>query len=196
MRRIVTRALILAAALAVAAGLGVASATIPSSGGKIFGCYAKSGGALRVVQAGQKCKSGEQSLFWNQQGPKGDPGAPGARGATGPAGPKGATGPAGPKGDRGPAGPQGPAGAGGAGLGKITQRTVVRAIEPGLHDVTAPCKPGEHVVSGAFSAGTVGDENIRVTASGPVDAPAGWLADFVNETSDLQDASVTAFCAA
>jgi hypothetical protein len=188
MRRIVIRALILAAALAVAAGIGVASATIPSSGGKIFGCYAKSGGALRVVQTGQKCKGAEQSLFWNQEGPKGDPGAPGARGATGPAGPKGAT---------GPAGPRGPAGASGTGLGKITPRSVVLAIGAGLHQVDSPCKPGEHAVGGAFSAGRVGDENIRVTESAPSDpALTGWSADFVNETGDLQDAEVTALCAA
>ena len=33
-----------AGVLVLAAGIGVASAGIPSSGGKIFGCYAKKGG--------------------------------------------------------------------------------------------------------------------------------------------------------
>lgn len=68
-------------ALAVAA---VASATIPDGNGVIHGCYTKSGGALRVIDASvTNCKSTETALTWNQIGP------------TGPQGPQGAQGPAG-----------------------------------------------------------------------------------------------------
>src|SRR3954447_26446105 len=82
---------------------GGAYATIPSSDGSIHGCYAKSGGALRVVDASVTgCKSGETSLNWN------------AAGAPGPAGPAGPAGPVGPAGGLGPVGPVGPAGAAGA----------------------------------------------------------------------------------
>ena len=78
-------ALALAAVLALTAGLGVASGAIPSSSGKIYGCFAKSDGELRVIDKAkqQKCKSTEQALNWNQQGPKGDPGLPGAPGPKG-----------------------------------------------------------------------------------------------------------------
>jgi hypothetical protein len=99
------------AAMAVAAALvvgGVAYATIPDSGGVIHGCYARSGGALRVIDAGvTNCKTGETSLDWNlqgQQGPVGPKGDTGAQGTAGPQGPQGPTGP------QGPAGPQGPSG--------------------------------------------------------------------------------------
>ena len=77
------------AALVALVAVTVASATIPDSGGAIHGCYAKSGGALRVIDGSvTNCKSTETSLTWNQ---------------TGPAGPAGSTGPAGPPGPVGTA---------------------------------------------------------------------------------------------
>lgn len=92
-----------AAALLVAAG--VAYATIPDSNGVIHGCYARSGGSLRVIDASvTNCKSTETSLDWNVQGPQGP------QGPTGPTGPAGPQGTAGPQGPQGPAGPQGPPG--------------------------------------------------------------------------------------
>ena len=97
---------IAAAALLVVAG--VAYATIPDSGGVIHGCYARSGGSLRVIDASvTNCSKSETALGWNvqgQPGPQGPQGQQGATGAQGPAGPQGAPGP------QGPAGPQGPSG--------------------------------------------------------------------------------------
>jgi hypothetical protein len=88
-------ALAAVAALLLTAG-GVAYATIPGSGGVINGCYTRSGGSLRVIDASvTSCKSGETSLDWSVQGPQGP---------TGPAGPQGLAGP------QGPAGPQGSSG--------------------------------------------------------------------------------------
>ena len=110
------------AAAALVLGAGIAYATIPS-GNVINGCYARSGGTLRVIDGGvTNCKSSETSLNWNVQGPQGAIGPQGTQGATGAQGAAGATGaqgPAGPTGATGPAGPQGPAGAGGA-LGYVT----------------------------------------------------------------------------
>src|SRR5262245_62098219 len=71
--------------VAVLAGLamvlvvgGIAYATIPDSGGAIHGCYAKSGGSLRVIDASvTNCKSTETALSWNQAGQQGLPGPPG-----------------------------------------------------------------------------------------------------------------------
>jgi hypothetical protein len=87
-----TRFWILVAA-AVAGFAATAYATIPGSDGVIHSCYAKSGGALRVVDASvTNCKSGETSLNWSQQGvpgpqgPQGEKGEPGEQGAPGPAG--------------------------------------------------------------------------------------------------------------
>jgi hypothetical protein len=59
------------AALAVALG-GVAYATIPDSNGTIHGCYQKGNGNLRVVESSSDCRSSEQALDWNQQGPPGE----------------------------------------------------------------------------------------------------------------------------
>lgn len=84
---------------------GVAYATIPDGSGVIHGCYARSGGSLRVIDAGvTNCSSKETALDWNMagvQGPAGPQGAPGPQGA---AGPQGQPGPAGPTGPQGPSG--------------------------------------------------------------------------------------------
>src|SRR5437016_14590759 len=101
---------LLIAVASLAAG-GIASATIPDSGGVIHGCYAKASGGtapgtLRVIDTGfgQSCGLNEVALNWNQQGVKG------ATGAQGPQGPAGPQGPQGPQGQQGPAGPTGPSG--------------------------------------------------------------------------------------
>jgi hypothetical protein len=76
-----------------------AFATIPDAGGVIHGCFAKSGGTLRVIDATvTNCKATEMSLNWSQTGPQGVPGPQGLKGDTGPTGD---TGPQGPKGDTG-----------------------------------------------------------------------------------------------
>src|SRR5712691_5259984 len=99
-RRSVLVAAVMGAAAMASLG-GVAYATIPDGSGVIHGCFVKNGGGLRVIDtdAGQKCKSTEAPIFWNQQGPKGD------TGPTGSAGPKGDTGPQGPAGAKGDPGP-------------------------------------------------------------------------------------------
>jgi Collagen triple helix repeat (20 copies) len=102
-KRIAFAAFAATAALLVAGG--VAYATIPDSNGVIHGCYAKSGGALRVIDASvTNCKSTETSLDWNVQGQQGP------QGAQGPPGPQGDPGPQGVQGVAGPQGPQGPSG--------------------------------------------------------------------------------------
>jgi hypothetical protein len=85
---------------ATLAGAGVlvligttASASIPSSSGTIYGCYAKTNGATRIIDpAKQKCAGTENPISWNQRGPtgprgprgpKGDTGAPGVAGISG-----------------------------------------------------------------------------------------------------------------
>jgi len=92
--RTTTVVVLLAAALALSAGIGVATGAIPSSSGKISACAPTGGGQLRVIDRDKQhqCNAGEQLLDWNQQGPRG------------------VAGPAGPKGDRGPKGDTGPAG--------------------------------------------------------------------------------------
>lgn len=86
------RKLMVVAVAAVAAMLvaGVAFATIPDAGGAIHGCYARSGGTLRVIDTTiGGCKSSETSLSWNVQGPAGPAGPQGPAGAQGPSGPAG-----------------------------------------------------------------------------------------------------------
>ena len=73
-RRRIPAALATAAGVLLAAG-GVAYATIPDSSGAIHGCYARSGGSLRVIDATvTNCKTGETSLDWNVQGQQGPQG--------------------------------------------------------------------------------------------------------------------------
>jgi type VI secretion system secreted protein Hcp len=92
MSRSRTLKIALPTAAALIAGGAVALAAIPSSDGTIHACYATAGsptGALRIVDEGVQCATGETAISWNQQGP------------VGPAGP---TGPAGPQGDSGSSG--------------------------------------------------------------------------------------------
>lgn len=67
---------------------GVAWATIPGGDGVIHGCYLKSGGTLRVIDASvTSCKKTETAIWWNVAGPQGPPSEPGAPGEPGPPGP-------------------------------------------------------------------------------------------------------------
>src|SRR3954453_21663738 len=61
-----------------------ALASIPSSNGTIYGCYAKSGGATRIIDPGkQKCSTTENPISWSQRGPRGFRGLPGQDGQDG-----------------------------------------------------------------------------------------------------------------
>jgi len=79
--------LLAGSAVAIAAIVGgIAYASIPT-GNTITGCYLKSGGNLRVIDASvTKCKATETQLQWNQQGPPGTNGTNGTNGAAGPPG--------------------------------------------------------------------------------------------------------------
>ena len=81
-RRTLVVAMAAAVSLAVAA---ISLGAIPGSSETISGCYAKSNGSLRVIDAesGASCVSNkETALSWNQQGPQGLPGPQGPAGAS------------------------------------------------------------------------------------------------------------------
>jgi hypothetical protein len=67
------------AAITAAVGVGVATGTIPDSGGVVHGCYQNHRGTLRVIDTrqGATCANSETALTWNQRGPAGPPGPPG-----------------------------------------------------------------------------------------------------------------------
>jgi len=83
----------------------------PTLNGVIYSCYDANGGQnIRLIDPTDPnggCKKDEQSLNWNQQGPKGDTGPQGLTGLQGPKGDTGATGATGPQGLTGDKGPQG-----------------------------------------------------------------------------------------
>jgi hypothetical protein len=124
------------AVMAVLVGTGLASAAIPDTAGAYWGCVAKSGGTLRVIDYPREtCKNGETLISWNSVGPTGPAGAQGVPGPQGPAGPTGQTGPMGADGaagPTGPAGPQGPQGPSGTGIESVDELS-------GL-----PCRLGEN----------------------------------------------------
>lgn len=77
----------------IGGGAVVAQATIPDAdNGKIFACYKKDTGKLRVIDqdAGEECTAKERRIKWNAKGRQGE------------------TGPQGPQGERGPQGETGP----------------------------------------------------------------------------------------
>jgi hypothetical protein len=70
-------------------GVAVATGAIPSSeDGQIYGCYAKPGGSLRVIDAerDQTCRASEEPISWSQQGPTGPQGLQGPQGEPGSSG--------------------------------------------------------------------------------------------------------------
>jgi hypothetical protein len=87
------RALGIAMAIAlVGATVGVVGAAIPQAG-VYTGCYNKTSGLLRVIDAAipsQKCASSEQKITWNQTGIQGIQGIQGVKGDQGIQGPPGA----------------------------------------------------------------------------------------------------------
>jgi hypothetical protein len=146
----------LGGAIATVALAGTAYATIPGGDGIIHGCYAKSGGTLRVIDASvTKCKDGETSLDWSQQGlpgPKGDPGAPG------------------------PAGPQGEPGLPGApgGLAGYEFEFAKSAQNSNtFRDVLADCPNGKRAVGGGA---TVVPREVEVALDSTGPAGEGWAA--------------------
>jgi hypothetical protein len=80
----------LLAALATLPG-GRTLASIPAEDGTYHGCYQKTVGSLRVIDAAtQRCNPGsEVPVTWSQRGPQGPVGATGAQGPVGPMGPQG-----------------------------------------------------------------------------------------------------------
>jgi hypothetical protein len=82
-RWVAHRCAVVAGALAVLVGVGVAAAAIPAADGTIHGCFNKASGVLRLVDAGVACKTGEQAISWSQRGPQGPPGPPGPVGPAG-----------------------------------------------------------------------------------------------------------------
>jgi hypothetical protein len=98
-------AAIAAATTAIVVTGSIAIAAIPDSSTKVItGCYAKTGGALVIIdkQAGKTCTTSQIELSWAQQGVPGTAGATGAAGLPGATGPAGAVGPAGPAAASGP----------------------------------------------------------------------------------------------
>jgi hypothetical protein len=77
--------LAIAAVTTVALAGGIASATIPDSGGLIHACFKNENGQLRVIDSGD-CGPNEAALTWNQTGSVGPPGPQGDPGPTGPSG--------------------------------------------------------------------------------------------------------------
>jgi hypothetical protein len=167
-----------AALAAVAALAGAAYATIPGSDGVIHGCYAKSGGTLRVIDASvTNCKSTETSLNWDQHGQPG---------------------PQGPQGEPGPAGPQGEPGVPG-GLAGYEQVTVDEQTNPDVSiftSATATCPTGKVAVGGGgeilnpTQAGT----NVVLDASRPISSTT-WMADAHGLSLFRWTLRVTVICA-
>ncbi|KOU78124.1 hypothetical protein ADK94_35330 [Streptomyces sp. XY593] len=114
---------------------GAAHADIPGANGVYTGCYSRITGNLRVIdfEAGQRCRTllGENTVTWNQTGPKGATGATGATGSTGATGNTGAPGATGATGATGNTGATGATGATGPAapqpiLGQFIATQIVR----------------------------------------------------------------------
>ena len=75
---------IIAAAVALVAAVGIGYAAVPSTDGVITACLKKDGN-LRVLdaEAADDCKKHDQLLHWNAQGPQGIQGEQGPQGEQG-----------------------------------------------------------------------------------------------------------------
>ena len=73
---------VVALLVVLALGAGTVYAAIPNGNGKVYACYVKSTGAVRLINYPKvkNCKSGEKLIKWSAQGPAGPvgPQGPGA----------------------------------------------------------------------------------------------------------------------
>lgn len=163
---------VVAVAAAIALGVGVAEATIPASDGIIHGCYALSGGTLRVIDLGAQatCDAGsEVPLNWNIKG---------AQGPVGPVGPKGSQGFQGPPGQTG--------GDASSGYEQVYASFATGSNGNGTGE--ADCPNGKLAVGGGVSAQT----QTWPTASRPTDDGGGWTVSM--RGSGNRQYSVYAIC--
>lgn len=158
MKAIVIAGLATAAAVAVAAGIALAS--IPDAAGVIHGCYGKPFGILRVIDTakGQSCTKWETPLDWNQQGPQGPQGV---------------------------AGPQGPQGAPGISSYEVvvSHETRINVLGNGIADSQANCPQGKSVLGGG--ATTLQGDGLNLQTSAPTGSNDGWLVEFVNTSGNI-----------
>jgi hypothetical protein len=98
MKYLANNAIALLALFLALGGVGYAASGGFTSGGQLRGCV-RGNGSLTLLKPGKKCKKGQTSVSWNQQGRQGKQGA---KGLSGTAGAKGASGTQGPAGAAGP----------------------------------------------------------------------------------------------
>ena len=154
---------LLVAVTSILAASHLASASIPTSSGVIFGCFDKNTHVLRVIDPFHKvCAASEHSLNWNQSGARGPRGKRGRVGPQGPQGAVGAQGPVGPQGAQGAPGPQGAAGS--PGLPGVPG-------QPGARGPQGVAGPAGITWRGAWSASTVYNPNDAVSYNG-----SSWIA--------------------
>jgi hypothetical protein len=196
------RLLVPVAVVAMALLGGVAYATIPDGGGAIHGCYARSGGALRVIDnTVTNCKAGETALQWGVQGPQGPQGLQGPQGVQGQQGIQGV---------QGQQGPTGPSDAyltttGNIGIPKTTDVQVAKLVLPAgdytitggvelldlSNDAIVQCVTNANGSLAFSSWGKV--ESFETTPiSGAVSLPNGGTVEVVCSTADDNLSSVFA----
>ena len=76
-------ATVVAIAAFVIATSGVAIGSVAARDGKITACYSTKNGALRLIDAGKKCRKSEKRIAWNQRGRRGPAGEEGFDGLDG-----------------------------------------------------------------------------------------------------------------
>jgi hypothetical protein len=154
-------AMVVAGAALVVTGvaIGVTSNAYTDADGVYHGCVGQGSGILRVLGAGESCRSNEVGVDWSRtgpQGPQGEVGPQGPQGEVGPqgpqgdVGPQGIQGPKGDKGDRGDTGPQGPAGSSGA-SNAVTYSAFATGGSSAYKEVYCPA--GQRAVGGGVIAG-------------------------------------------
>jgi hypothetical protein len=169
-----TSLIILATILGTLFGGALATAYAGTTG-IIHACVRN--GQLRILSAGQACKSKETALDWNiigPAGPKGDKGDPGPQGAPGAKGDPGAPGAKGDPGAPGAKGDPGPQGA--PGLAEYQTIAVEQPISAaGGWVFDAACPAGKTAISGGYTM----PGGSTVTESHPRDGdPTVWRLAF------------------
>jgi hypothetical protein len=159
---------------------GIAYATIPNSG-VINGCYSRSGGTLRVIDASvTNCKATETSLAWNVTGAQGTQGLQGIQGI------------------QGIQGVPGPSGVSGYQIVSVTIPDVADGDSGFFSDAVYPiaCPAGKKVIGGGVTTSFGNNSGPRLAYSGPSADGTHWHADIKNTTgSDNMDITGYAICA-
>ena len=164
----ISKRFVVISALLVVVLVGGATWALANDDNTIYACISPAG-MIRIVDADEECRPGEEPLDWNKQGPEGPQGEQGLQGEQGPPGPPGV-------------------------LDFYAVSSALIGVASGEERTAyVRCVVGDEVTGGGFEIG--GDGCMVVRRSSPGDYDNEWMVIVYNSCVASQGLRVWARCA-